>query len=151
MDRQKQLIKHDPDNGQWGDCYRTCVAIIMGMPAAEVPHFCDGGGHDGAKESQDWLRERGLSHVTIYYTAENDLEKILSTLGHYSPEVPMIVTGMGKRGVNHSVVAVDGQIFCDPATGKADQDALTGPAKGKDGEFWWVEFIAKLPSTQAAA
>ncbi len=41
-------------------------------------------------------------------------------------------------------------ISCDPHTGTADQKALIGPAVGRDGSFWWVEFIAKLPDVEAA-
>ena len=35
-----QLIKHDPDNGQWGDCFRTCIACIFNVHnVTDVPHF----------------------------------------------------------------------------------------------------------------
>lgn len=145
MKRERQLITHSPQNGRWGDCYRTCIAMVLGMNPRLVPHFCDGGDHTGSIESQEWLNQRGLSHVTIYYPPSYDIKEIMATLGHYSPDTPMILTGKSPRGTNHSVVALNGEIFCDPATGDDNQDALVGPALSGDGAFWWVEFISVLP------
>ena len=35
----KQKYKHDPDNGIFGDCYRTCLAYILGLDRDDVPHY----------------------------------------------------------------------------------------------------------------
>lgn len=144
MKPQKQLIGHDPEDGRWGDCYRTCVAVIMDMDAADVPHFCEGGSHDGAELCRDWLSQFGLSHWTQYYDTDVTLDQVLHTNAILNPGVPFILSAEGPRGVNHSVVCLDGEIVCDPYTGGPNENALVGPAIGPQGEcYWWIEVICK--------
>lgn len=144
MTPQKQLISHDPDKGKWGDCYRTCVAVILDMKAGDVPHFCDGGG-GGITKSREWLAKQGLAPFTCYYPGDNvSLEQIMLTNERLNVGVPYILTGLGPRGVNHSVVCVSGEIVCDPHCGTPSPTGLSGPALGSDGSrFWWVEVIAR--------
>lgn len=143
---QKQLIGHDPEDDRWGDCYRTCVAVIMGVNAADVPHFCDGGADDGAQRCRDWLAQFSMSHWTGYYPTACTLEDILRTNEVLNPGVPYILTAQGPRGCNHSVVVMDGEVICDPYTGGPNPDALIGPAIGPEGQcFWWVEVICRVP------
>lgn len=146
MKRIKQLIKHDPDNGKWGDCYRTCVAMAMGMEPEHVPHFCDGGDRSGIDGCRKWLSGQGLGLWRAFYPGEYSFSDILVTFGLYSEGVPIIMTGYGKRGVNHCVVVLDGEVFCDPATGKADPEPFLGPAQGDGESFWWAEVITKIPA-----
>ena len=35
---QKQANRHDPENGIFGDCYRTCLAGLLGVDRDSVPH-----------------------------------------------------------------------------------------------------------------
>lgn len=156
MTPQKQLVKHDPENGKWGDCYRTCLAVILGMDAADVPNFCcqvefPDTDKYGLSAARDWLSGRGLAIFNSPFLAEVSFGELLVSLGVHSPGVPAIITGMGPRGVNHCVIAMDGKVFCDPHTGGHVDDALTGPALNDDGsEFWWVEIIAFKPSPACA-
>lgn len=144
MKPQKQLIGHNPDDDRWGDCYRTCVAVIVDMEAGDVPHFCDGGVDDGAQKCRAWLGLLGFTYFTCYYLTNVSLGEILRTHEHLNPGVPYILTGAGPRGCNHSVVCVGGEIVCDPYTGGPNPEALVGPANGPEGEcYWWIEVIAK--------
>ncbi len=36
---QDQLIIHDPDNKQYGDCFRAVLATLLHKETQEVPHF----------------------------------------------------------------------------------------------------------------
>lgn len=152
MIRRKQLITHDPENGKWGDCYRTCVSIILDIEPQHIPHFCDGPngfGEDGSgiKGLREWLRPMGMGVWQNIYTADTSLEDILRTSEHLSNGVPYILTGKGGRGVNHCVVVIDGKVFCDPFDGTDNSNPFLGPAETPetDERYWWVEVIAKLP------
>lgn len=37
--RQKQAFLHKPEEGVYGDCYRTCIACLLGIDRDAVPHF----------------------------------------------------------------------------------------------------------------
>lgn len=136
----KQLIRHDPDNGLYGDCHRTCWAVILDFDPADVPHFCDGPddklGNWKALE-REWLASLGLAPVTIGYNNAG-LDLILSTLAHSAPGIPVILGGKSSLGVNHSVVALNDRIYCDPSG-----NGIVGPM---DDGFWWVTFAVPLPS-----
>lgn len=143
MRSQKQQIRHDPKNGKWGDCYRTCVAVILGVPAKDVPNFCEGGDNNGIDEAREWLRPQGMGIWQNIYLPTTSLNEILASSLQLSPGVPFIVTGKSARGVNHCVVAQDGKIVCDPYAGKAVDNPFTGPAENGDEKFWWVEVLTK--------
>ncbi len=121
MTPQKQLIKHDPENGAYGDCQRTCVAVILDLHPSEVPHFCDDptAGRDSpdwwhARQTR-WLAERGLAEARFAYYADESLETVLRIASKSNPHTPMILCGTSRLGVNHSVVVLDGEIVCDPS------------------------------------
>lgn len=137
MRAQRQLIQHDPDNGKHGDCHRTCWAVIFDLNPEDVPHFCDGDVIDWKAEERAWLASRGLAPVTIGYNNAG-LDLILTTLAYASPGVPCILGGKSSLGCNHSVVVLDGEIFCDPSG-----NGIVGPMS--DG-FWWITFAAPLPT-----
>lgn len=116
-----QLIKHDPDNGDYGDCQRTCIAVILDLHPSEVPHFCDNpiarkGTPDWWAERQAvWLNDRGLSCATVAYSGEVSLEDVMSWTSRQNPDVPMILLGQSSIGSNHVVVVLNGEIVCDPS------------------------------------
>lgn len=115
MTPQKQLIQHDPENGLYGDCQRTCVAVILDLHPSEVPHFCDGDAGDWAAKQADWLRARGLGCATVAYDGSASLEQVMIWTSRQSPDVPMILLGKSSLGGNHVVVVQNGEIVCDPS------------------------------------
>ena len=68
MKFHKQLYRHDPENGVWGDCYRTAWACLLDLEPEDVPHFCEGFTDDGAATAKldAWLRERGLCRYVVF-------------------------------------------------------------------------------------
>ena len=135
MTPHKQLIKHDPENGRFGDCYRTCVAAILNMQPEDVPHFFDGCPDNeqapaAGEASRAWLAERQLVEINIAYDGSVGLDVVLATTGHHCFGAPMILTGQSRLGVNHCVVIMDGKIVCDPSG-----NGITGPAQ-PDGYYW---------------
>lgn len=129
MTPQSQLIKHDPENGQHGDCQRTCVAAILDLHPSEVPHFCDdpSATRDDdqwwAKRQDRWLADRGLTCATFAYSAEISLEEVMKLTSRQNPTTPMILLGQSSLGCNHVVVVLNGEIVCDPSG-----NGIIGPA-----------------------
>lgn len=150
MYAQKQLIQHNPDAGLFGDCYRTCVAVILGIDASEVPHVCDKGWQnendlDGIKAMREYLAGRGLGISKSVFNGDLSWSAFKNCMDTFNQNVPFIVTAMGSRGVNHCVVMVGGSVFCDPHTGEEASAPFTGPAETpEDAPLWWVEVITPL-------
>jgi hypothetical protein len=141
----RQLIDHNPAEGQWGDCQRTCVAAILGMNAEDVPHFCDAPhypqGHDEHWQARQdrWLAARGLGTMIVAYSGDTaTLEDVLTWTSRQSPQVPMILAGTSKLGCNHVVVVLNGEIVCDPSG-----NGIGGPTKENT---WEVSCLAFAPS-----
>lgn len=121
MTPHHQLIKHDPENGHYGDCQRTCVAAILNLHPSDVPHFCDdpnarrGTPQWWETRQAAWLAERGLACATVAYPGDAMLDDVLTWTSRQSPTVPMILLGRSAIGTNHVVVVLNGEIVCDPS------------------------------------
>lgn len=61
---KQTLLKED---GKIGDCWRCCVAAIIGLPAEQVPHFLEQEIKDPSRamdaDTQEWLNARGFQMV----------------------------------------------------------------------------------------
>lgn len=132
MTPHSQLIKHDPANGQYGDCQRTCVAVILDLHPSEVPHFCDdptATREDDAwwsKRQERWLAERGLTCATFAYSGDTSLDQVMDLTSRQNPTAPMILLGQSGLGCNHVVVVMNGEIVCDPSGSGIIGPALEG-------------------------
>lgn len=145
MKPQKQLFRHKPQDGIYGDCHRTAIAIVLDMDAKDVPHFMHGkAGEAGAVEAfaeiEKWLNTRGLMAISILFPGEVPLPELLRTIAFCNPNSRpvFILGGRSKNGVNHSVVCCDGEIACDPSQ---DDSGIVGPC---DDGFYWVTFFGSL-------
>lgn len=143
----KQLNKHDPDNDQWGDCYRTSIACILDLHPEEVPHFFDGYIIDIEaihKRVNDWLSTKGFGQAMFAFDSLNwSLGDILAFMGRINPKVLYILCGISPIA-NHAVVARGGDIIHDPSlTNDNPKEALMGPSS--DG-YYWIEVIYKQVS-----
>lgn len=130
----KQLCRHDPENGIYGDCHRTCIASILALPIEDIPHY-----HENQhKQLTEWLNDRGLTFIQIVFQGINSLEDVLLTMKLTNPGIHYILGGMARNNVNHSVVCCDNKIVCDPAI---DNSGITGPM---DDGHYWIQFIGIL-------
>lgn len=92
----------DPDTG---NCWSTCIASLLRMPAASVPNFCGDPPRNRywAKETQDWLAQFGMGIVTVASQNENGAFFVM-------PAGECILTGKSPRGEHlHSIV---GRVSC---------------------------------------
>lgn len=138
MRPQKQKFRHDPANGVWGDCHRTCVAAIFNLDRDDVPHFADGGPGDGAVNQRvtDWLKPLNLQQVHIPFDCT--LEQLFASFDALNPMLHFILGGTSKNGTGHSVVCCGGAIALDPSL---DDSGIVG--KMDDG-FFWVTFFCPI-------
>jgi hypothetical protein len=120
-----------------GDCFRTCVAMILDMDPAGMPNFCEVRGKgEWWRLFQGWLDERHMTAVEVNLTVDESKAPMMwVTMG-----VPCILSGKSPRGNwLHSVVGEargpDGWAYLhDP---HPDGGFL-------DGEPWYVLFFAPL-------
>ncbi|MDB5541901.1 MAG: Bcep22 3 [Devosia sp.] len=117
--------QHDPANGRWGDCYRACLASILELQTAQVPHFIQDRATkpEWRDDERAWLSARGLQPIIM--VLKLPLPTILECLGPMNPGVHYIVGGMGANGMPHAVVACGASIVHDPGN-----VGIAGPVEG---------------------
>ena len=146
MIEHKQLYKHDPKNGIYGDCFRTSIACILDMNPLDVPHWYAELWPPGVINAEiadlvrveliKWLGQFGLSYVELPITA-SDNETLFQFLRGYFPPDVYIALGCSSKNGGHSVVVNSTGYIWDPAI---DNSGCVGPMS--DG-FYWVGMIIK--------
>lgn len=130
--------------GQFGDCHRTCIAMILDMDRDQVPHFMEGLPGDLSSESPEylaaeaaeraWLAERGLTPVYVAFDGSNTLEHLMQVLGVTMRDAAVVLGCSTIGGGNHSVVFYRGDLY------NPNLNTIAGPMR--DG-MWWVTIYAK--------
>lgn len=135
IDRHQQLFRHDPENGVYGDCFRTVIACLLNRHPSEVPHFCNGP-DDGKTDDRvrDYLAPLGLKLVRICFHGLS-MDEIMAIGDSYSLGMHWLLTGTSRNGTNHVVICHGAKIIHDPSI---DQSGIIGPAS--DGH-WWIELL----------
>jgi hypothetical protein len=125
-------VKHKPEEGTYGDCFRCCIASILDLPAEEVPHFC---GYDFDQDPARWYRDltawlapRGLSYFGLEVNPDQFGPQWFSGIEASGFSCFHIMSGETERGTRHSVVGRNGELAHDPHTSRS---GLARP--GKDG------------------
>ncbi|MEY9718807.1 hypothetical protein [Sinorhizobium fredii] len=138
IQRHQQLLRHKPEEGVHGDCFRTVVACILHLPPEEVPHVYDGTDDEtGYERMRAFLRDRGFVLLQVVLNGTMTLEEILAYGARCSAGLPWLLTGESRNGTNHVVVCIGDQIAHDPAI---DQSGIVGPTL--EGA-WWIEWIVR--------
>jgi hypothetical protein len=137
MRPQRSLIKHDPSNGQFGDCVRTCWAAILDMDAKDVPHFV-ALSHETGRPAWEFTVEflTGLGYYPITQVFVPDDRPpgfLMKAVSQNHPGLCWIFSGRSRAGSDHGVVVCDGRIVCDPSG-----NGIVGPMS--DG-YYWAEFL----------
>ena len=111
----KQLNYHNPEEGIYGDCYRTCIACILNLQPKTVPNFAQLYWDDNEKwdeENRKWLKERNLGIASIAF--QQELSSLLEDLKKFN-DIYFILTGRSRNNTNHAVVCYNGKIIHDPS------------------------------------
>lgn len=91
MKPQKQTIL-----GEGGNCFATCVAILLDIDVKDVPNFCWGKNNENWWEGfQKWLVDRGMFAIEVNQS---------TSMAPVPIGTIAILNGMGKRDLLHSVV-----------------------------------------------
>ena len=142
MKIQKQLLRHDPNNGVFGDCHRTAIACVLDMDAADVPHFMgdkaewDMGNSERAHDRvEEWLNARGMTQISVAFPGSLDLDTLLKCVAMNCYGSACLLGGTSKNGCGHTVVCLGGKIVCDPSQ---DESGVVGPMS--DGHYWVTFF-----------
>ncbi len=134
------------------DCYRACVATVLGLPLAEVPHFYrEAAALPGAKPPKmpgiydlirDWARTRGFA--ALFLPAQQSLPYVLHQTYLINPEAPFILGGTSVHGTGHAVVVCGGRIIHEPTPGYGPADGgVVAPDSG--GNFELTCFVPLPP------
>lgn len=137
----KQLFRHDPESGQWGDCARTCIACLLGLAPEDVPHEhrdMSAAEHNALYDA--FLHERGITRVWIGLKAET-VAGAVDWASQWSNGLPFILSGESPRGTNHVVLGHAGKIIHDPHPDGGD---IVGPM---DNGLFYVEWLVSPAST----
>ncbi len=140
---QNQLFRHRPDQGVWGDCHRTCIANILEVPVADVPHsHREMSGVEFKAQMDGYLATLGLTSLTLWWPRQIDY--ILGIHHDLNPAISYILSGRTQRGYDHSVLCRGGGILKNPSL-DPDNDLVT-PAS--DGNFQTTYIVpSRLPFT----
>jgi len=120
LPKQTQLIDFaNPNDRKAGDCWRCCVAAVVGVPATEVPHFLqielDTRGTDRWKDcdrlTQEWLSEHGFAMARVCGYLNFDYL-------YNKPQPAIIKCGPTPRSrkmhQHHAVVFIGDKMVYDP-------------------------------------
>jgi hypothetical protein len=116
----------DKERGIRGDCFRACVASLLELPAAAVPHFLEVA--ERQKKCWEWItndwltREHGLLLITLpvkndgygYYMPHGLHDSLVGWFPSYN-----ILSGPAIRGFRHSCVGLGSKIVHDPHPSRA--------------------------------
>lgn len=133
-----------------GDCYRTCLATITGIPAGTMPNFMHlpgvQNGDHGTAHARGWLRQHGLTLFDTWVTGAMSLEQVLADCSGYNSGVPVILTGRAEKVADyHSVVLLDGRIVHDPSgAGIAGPMPCQCGAEGCERADWSLQIVVPL-------
>lgn len=136
MKRQFCKVKHDPENGTYGDCLRACVATMLGH---DVPHFFEDGcdGETGQTRLRDYLFYQNLVPVMFSIPGETSKEGVFEFMHVQNPNVTYLLF-CKCGGEDHVVVCRDDQVIFNPAW--APHPVSSCNSSG----FWVVMVMARL-------
>lgn len=145
MTPQKQLFMHDPDNGVWGDCFRTALACLLDRRPESVPHFNDRtDGRDSYKVAElvsEWVRAEGLHLISIQFEGSVPIDMVLASAQVACTGLPFLLSGQSSIGADHVVVCEGGKIVWDPS--RIDS-GIVGPMSNG---MWLIEWLVAAPAT----
>lgn len=145
MIRHTAFVRHAPDQGSYGDCFRVSVASILDIEdAATVPHFADGGvdGVAAIDAFSEWLSTRGMMPLLLFCDGVASFDELLSGFG--CVPTPYLVWGETSDGGVHCVICCGDKLLHDVAMMRAPLVRGCGVQNE-----WIVIFIgAKLDVTE---
>jgi hypothetical protein len=141
MTPHKQRNRHRPEEGIYGDCHRTCIAMLLDLEPEEVPNFAARAPDQWVEFHglfEDWLNARGLATLSVIFEGSVGLGAVLHHMRVINPGTFYILGGLSRSGCGHSVVGLGDQIIADPSLSDA---GIVGPME--DG-YYYLTFLIPL-------
>jgi len=139
MIRHKMISRHDPANGEYGDCLRTCIACLTdAVSVGDVPHFADGNPEPNAlwRGVRNWMMDEHNASLWFVPYASDDWQEVTATCNALNPGMFYMLQGASDGG-DHIVICQGDRIVHDPAPGGG---GLIGP--GSNGVFMVVLIVS---------
>lgn len=107
-------VPHDPANGTYGDCLRTCIASILERD--DVPHFAEGGPHPdlAMQRMRAWMNMSSYAPFIVAYPGDVTLDELLDMQRQLNPDSLYVLFGNTGTG-DHCVVCRGGEIVWNPS------------------------------------
>lgn len=118
MKPQWTEYQHNPPHS-YGDCLRACIASLLEVPRALVPHFNIDGAHGPElwQRINSWLHnEHSLLMFGVGWTGDIELDTIVEVVSNNNPGIHFMVIGALSDGTPHCCIYRDGEMVHDPAT-----------------------------------
>jgi hypothetical protein len=141
MTPRKQLFRHKPAEGIYGDCHRTAIACLLDMAPEAVPHFGENFSDADKFHAEEARFLRSVGYKTVTAVWDCALDVVLATQGNLNPEAYYLLGGQSRTGVNHTVIGLGNTIAWDPSL---DDAVIVGPCD--DGRYW-VSWLVPLQLT----
>ena len=107
-------VIHDPENNQYGDCQRACVASLLELNSEDVPHFyITNDDMDFFFSLNDFLSKKGFIHLETM-PIDFDMAQFVGKADVYH-----LIYGTTVRGTHHATVGLNGEVVHDPHPSKA--------------------------------
>lgn len=133
----KQMFQHAPEEGIYGDCFRTAVACVVECDPADLPHEHRAmSGDDQGAAIDAWLQARGVIRIGIPFVAE-DVAEALRTCAAWSKGLPYLFVGRSRNDANHVVIGLGDAIAHDPSQ---NDSGIVGPT---DLGFYFCEWLVR--------
>lgn len=113
------ILASDPKRK--GNCVAACVASILGVPLAQVPHFIEFGiAYGDSDDVAEVSHGNNWWAMMLGYLAGHGLWVVeLDSVTDADPDEFVLVAGMSPRGVVHQVVYREGRLWHDPHPSRA--------------------------------
>ena len=131
-------LKHDPEEGIYGDCVRACIASLLDLLPDAVPHFfhdnCSG--ETAQRRIETFLADCGLVPFWAGFSGEMPLFDVMQYMHVANPNVYYMLYGSTRYG-SHVVICRGMETMHDPAW-------YSVPIVRPSGDDWTIMVIARL-------
>ena len=135
MTPYKQLYRHNPENNEYGDCFRTVIGCLLDLPPNAIPHSWHEDAREQNKIIQTWLAEKGLRFIEVSCDGSVELLEVLEIAASWHGDQYYTLAGTSDNNVGHIVICKGNKIVWDTSL---DDSGITDP----NGETWQVGFLA---------
>ncbi len=143
-----QLHPHRPQDGFVGDCFRTCISCLLGLPVTDVPNWYqiefDTIGQPTEFESpevkkmiDDWMNGQGYHLLRMPMSGDHDLSQLTLQVESINGRVLYMVQGSSDVG-EHVVIYKGADLLWDPGFSKK---GIVAPGAGNI--YWFIFLISE--------